>query len=189
MNFNQHSDLLGQHAFLSGSKYHWINYNEEKLSSVYLKFLAIKKGVELHDLAKRCIELGVKLPKSKKCLNQYVNDAIGYRMVPEQVLFYSLNAFGTADSICFRNNLLRIHDLKTGVSPVYMHQLEIYASLFCLEYDFKPKEIEIELRIYQSDEILVHVPFVDDIQNIMNKIIIFDKRIDKIKNEEESWTG
>lgn len=185
MNFNKHLGLVGQHAFLSGSKYHWINYDEEKLSSVFLKYLAVLKGTELHDLARKCIELGVKLPKTKNSLNQYVNDAIGYRMSTEQVLFYSDNAFGTADAISFRENLLRIHDLKTGVTPVSMHQLEVYTSLFCLEYNFKPKNIDIELRIYQAGEILVHIPEFEDIQNIMNKIILFDKKIEKIKEAEE----
>jgi hypothetical protein len=188
MNFKTHSEIRGEHAFLSPSKYHWINYDEEKLSSTYLKFLAIQKGVEYHELAYRAIRLGVKLPKSKKAFNMYVNDAIGYRMIPEQILYYSDNCFGTADTISFRDNLLRIHDLKTGVSPVSMHQLEIYASIFCLEYDAKPRELDIELRIYQIDNVLVHNPDYEDIMEIMNKIIIFDKKIEQLNLEEElSW--
>ena len=114
----------------------------------------------------------------------YVNDAIGYKMVPEQVLYYSDNCFGTADAISFRGNLLRIHDLKTGVIPAHMEQLEIYAALFCLEYKFKPSDIEIELRIYQSDEILYHKPTSEDIVPIMDKIITFDKIIGNIKEQE-----
>jgi len=187
MEFNKHSSLIGQHAFLSGSKYHWINYSEIKLSSVYTKFLAVQKGTELHDFAKRSIELGIKLPKSKKSLNQYVNDAIGFRMFPEQVLYYSDNAYGTADAISFKKNLLRIHDLKTGVTPVTPHQLEVYAALFCLEYNYSPKSIEMELRIYQFDEILVHIPEDDFIEYIMDKIISFDKIIENIKVKEELW--
>jgi hypothetical protein len=188
MNFNKHSDIEDQHAFLGGSRYHWANYDEEKLSSAYLKFIAVEKGIKLHELARNLIELGVKLPKSERALNLYVNDAIGYRMAPEVVLFYSYNAFGTADTICFRDNLLRIHDLKTGVSPVSIRQLEIYSALFCLEYGFNPKNITIELRIYQTDnEILVHNPLPEDIHQIMDKIIIFDKKIDKIKKEEERY--
>lgn len=185
MNFNKHSDLLGQHAFLSGSKYHWINYTEEKLSSVYLKYLAVQKGNALHEVARQCILLGIKLPKTKQSINQYVNDAIGYRMTPEQVLFYSVNAFGTADSISFRNKFLRIHDLKTGATPVSMHQLEVYSALFCLEYNVKPQEIDVELRIYQSGEVLIHNPSPDSILFIIEKIIIFDRKIEKIKSEEE----
>lgn len=31
MNFNNHLNLEGQHAFLGASKYHWINYAESLL--------------------------------------------------------------------------------------------------------------------------------------------------------------
>lgn len=185
MNFNKHYDLVGEHAFLSASKYHWVNYDGEKLSSSYLKFLAIQKGTELHDFASRCINLRQRLPKSKKSLNSFVNDAIGFRMKSEQPLFYSANAFGTADAISFRDDILRIHDLKTGVSPVSMRQLEIYSALFCLEYKVNPIDISIELRIYQGDEIVVHKPEGEDIRLIMDKIIEFDKRIELIKSEME----
>ncbi len=185
MNFNKHYDLVGEHAFLSASKYHWTNYDEEKVSASYLKFLAIQKGTELHDFARRCIDLKIRLPKNKKSLHCFVNDAIGYRMKSEQPLFYSVNSFGTADAISFRDNILRIHDLKTGVSPVSIRQLEVYSALFCLEYKVNPKEIEIELRIYQSDEIIVHKPEGEDIRQIMEKIINFDKRIELIKSEME----
>lgn len=188
MNFNKHLDLENEHAFLGGSRYHWVNYDEEKLDSAYLKFMAIEKGIQLHALAKSLIELGVKLPKSKRSFNQYVNDAIGYRMIPEQTLFYSYNAFGTADAICFRESFLRIHDLKTGITAVSMRQLEIYSALFCLEYSVNPIEIGIELRIYQTDnDIVVHTPLPEDVSYIMNKIILFDKKIDKLKKEEERY--
>lgn len=184
MNFNKHSNLEGQHAFLSASKYHWVNYDEEKLSNSYIKFLATQKGTELHDFACRCIKLGVKLPKNKKTLNLYVNDAIGFKMTPEQPLYYSDNCFGTADAICFRQNFLRIHDFKSGVTPASIRQLEIYAALFCLEYRMNPADIGMELRIYQSDEVLVHSPDPNHIRYIMDKIIMFDKQIDKLKLEE-----
>ena len=117
MTFNDHSRLRGQHAFLSASKYSWINYDHDKLAVVYTNFMATQKGTELHEFAAKCIELGQKLPRSKKTLNNYVNDAIGFRMTPEQVLYYSDNCFGTADAICFRDDILRIHDLKTGAIP------------------------------------------------------------------------
>ena len=184
MNFNKHSNLEGQHAFLGASKYHWINYSDEKVAEAYSKFLATQKGTVLHEFAAKCIQLGQKLPKSHKTLNMYVNDAIGFRLTPEQILYYSENCFGTADAIGFRNGLLRIHDLKTGVIPAHMEQLEIYAALFCLEYKIKPAEIEMELRIYQSDEILYHKPTVEDILPIMDRIITSDKIIKKIKAEE-----
>lgn len=184
MNFNNHLNLEGQHAFLGASKYHWINYSEDKVVESYNKFLATLKGTTLHEFAAQCIKLGQKLPKSKKTLNNYVNDAIGYKMIPEQVLYYSENCFGTADAICFRNRLLRIHDLKTGIIPAHMEQLEIYAALFCLEYKVKPSEIEMELRLYQNNEILYHTPTAEDIVPIMDKIITFDKVIRKIKEQE-----
>ena len=184
MNFNNHLNLEGQHAFLGASKYHWINYSEDKVVESYNKFLATLKGTTLHEFAAQCIKLGQKLPKSKKTLNNYVNDAIGYKMIPEQVLYYSENCFGTADAICFRNRLLRIHDLKTGIIPAHMEQLEIYAALFCLEYNFKPSDIDIELRIYQHDEVLCHNPSVEEIVPIMDKIITFDKAINKVKERE-----
>ncbi len=184
MNFNKHSSLEGQHAFLGASKYHWINYNEDKLASSYLNFLATMMGTRLHAYAAECILLGQKLPKSQKTLNMYVNDAIGFKMIPEQILVYSDNCFGTADTISFRNRLLRIHDLKTGETPAHMEQLEIYAALFCLEYNLKPADIEIELRVYQSNEIVYHNPTAEEIVPIMDKIVTFDKIINKIKSGE-----
>lgn len=184
MIFNKHTNLIGSHAFLSASKYHWIRYDDDKLVNTYKNFIAVQKGTELHDFAAQCIRLGQKLPKSKKTLNMYVNDAIGFNMTPEQVLYYSDNCFGTADSISFRNNLLRIHDLKTGEIPAHMEQLMVYAALFCLEYKVKPGEIDFELRIYQSDDILICNPTAEDILPIMDKIISFDKLIENIKNEE-----
>lgn len=185
MNFNKHFDLQGKHAFLGASKYHWINYSDDKLIESYSRFLAVQKGTVLHDFAAQCITLGQKLPKSRKTLNMYVNDAIGYKMTPEQVLYYSENCFGTADTISFRNGLLRIHDLKTGVIPAHMEQLLVYTALFCLEYKVKPAEIEVELRLYQNDEVLVHNPEVDEIAPIIDKITAFDKLIARIKSEED----
>jgi hypothetical protein len=173
--------MEGQHAFLSASKYHWVGYNEEKLTSAYANYLATQRGTELHDFACRCIRLGQKLPNSKKTLNMYVNDAIGFRMEPEQMLVYSDNCFGTADSICFRKNFLRIHDLKTGSTKASIRQLEIYEALFCLEYNINPTSIGAELRLYQSDEIIVHEPHPEDIIYIMDKIILFDKKIEKMR--------
>ena len=185
MNFIKHSNLEGQHAFLGASKYHWINYDADKVAESYSKFLAVQRGTILHAFAADCIKLGQKLPKSRKTLNMYVNDAIGYKMIPEQVLYYSDNCFGTADAICFRNNLLRIHDLKTGLIPAHIKQLEIYAALFCLEYKIKPGDIDMELRLYQSDEVLYHKPTVEDIAPIMDKIIAFDKIINRLKEQED----
>ena len=185
MNWNSHSNLVGQHAFLGASQYHWINYDEAKIAERYSTALAQQRGTELHEFAETCIKLGQKLPKSSKTLNMYVNDAIGYKMTPELVLYYSENCFGTTDAISFRNGLLRIHDLKTGVTPAHMEQLYIYAALFCLEYKMKPSDIEIETRLYQSDNIIVDNPTPEIIVPIIDKIITFDKVIRKIKEQEE----
>lgn len=183
MNFHNHSNLEGQHAFLGASKYHWINYDDEKLIAAYKKHKATLQGTILHDLASRLITLGVRLPKSNKTLNMYVNDAIGFKMQPEQILYYSENCFGTADAISFKKDTLRIHDLKTGEVPAHIEQLEVYAALFCLEYGYKPSEINIELRIYQNDQIIYYTPEVDEILPIMDKIVTFDRYIDQIKEE------
>lgn len=183
MDFKKHSDLSGKHAFLSPSNYHWINYDEEKLIKTYSKWQATEKGTRLHALAHDLISLGVKLPENNNTLNLYVNDAIGFKMTPEQVLYFSDNCFGTADAISFRRKILRIHDLKTGESKTSIRQLEVYAAIFCLEYKVNPYQIKIELRIYQSNNVMVAKPSPDDIQVIMDKIILFDKKIEKLRSE------
>lgn len=184
MNFNKHFNLEGRHAFLSPSQYHWIRYTDEKLAERFITSMAARRGTELHALAHQCIRLGVKLPSSKKTLNLYVNDSLGYRMVPEQILFYSDNCFGTADSIGFRRSTLRIFDLKTGENKTSVDQLLIYAALFCLEYKFKPFEIEYDLRIYQTDEVQLFDVKPVEIAQIMDRIITFDRMIDEMKMEE-----
>jgi len=86
MNFNEHLRLKDQHAYLGASKYHWVNYDDEKLINTYLRFQATQRGTELHALACMLINQGVKLQKSCQTLNMYVNDAIGFKMHPEQIL-------------------------------------------------------------------------------------------------------
>lgn len=185
MKFFRHSDLAGKHAILGASQYHWVNYDPEKIAQKYKSYIATLKGTEIHDFAARCIKLKQKLPKSKKTLNQYVNDAIGFGMTPEQPLFYSENCFGTTDAISFRNDILRIHDLKSGVIPAHMEQLMIYAALFCLEYRVKPQKIQIILRIYQNDEYVEYTPNPLEVKDIMDKIVESDKIIANLKSEEE----
>ncbi len=182
MIFNDHSRLKDQHAFLSASKYHWINYSEEKLTAVYNKHMAAERGTELHAFAAECIRLGIKLPDNTKTLNRYVNDAIIYGLTPEQTLYYSDNCFGTADAIGFNNNVLRISDYKSGDNTTSFHQLEIYAALFFLEYKRIPSsKINMILRIYQNDNYREYIPEPETIKKIMNTIITFDKRIEQIK--------
>lgn len=198
MNWNKHSAFKDKHSFLSASKYHWINYDADKIVQAWNTFEAAAVGTRIHAVAAELIELGIKLKNEKKTLNLYVNDAIGYKMQPETILYYSDNAFGTADAIAFRKdpktkrNFLRIHDLKTGANPAHMEQLMVYAAYFCLEYGYKPRDIDIELRIYQNDQVLIHNAFddfkedmtgYDMIEMIMNKIIAYDKIIDELKSE------
>ena len=185
MKFFRHSDLAGKHAILGASQYHWINYDPEKIAQKYKSYIATLKGTELHDFAARCIRLKQKLPKSKKTLNQYVNDAIGFGMTPEQPLYYSENCFGTTDAISFRNDILRIHDFKSGIVPAHMEQLMIYAALFCLEYQVKPQKIQTILRIYQNDEYIECIPNPLEVKDIMDRIVESDKIIAKLKSEEE----
>ena len=184
MNFEKHLNLEGLHAPFSPSQSSWLRYDDEKALEVYANRKASEIGTKLHQWAKDTIDLGIKQPRSKKTLYAYVNDAIGFKMSTEVILFYSKRFFGTADSISFRNGVLRIHDLKTGKIPAHMEQLEIYAALFCLEYKVKPGDIEMELRIYQNDEILYHNPTAEDILPIMDKIVHLNKILEKMDNEE-----
>lgn len=177
MIFNNHYKLEGLHAPFGASKSSWLRYDDEKAIQYLQNIKAAEMGTRLHAWAAETIKLGIKQPRSKNTISAYVNDAIGFRMDTEVVLFYSENFFGTADAISFRNNVLRIHDLKTGSTPVKMEQLEIYAALFCLEYKIKPSDIKFELRIYQNDDIIVHNPTSEDIVPIIDKIIHLNKII------------
>lgn len=222
MNYNKHLDLVGKHAFLGASKSSWINKDAAQILDAYAREYAASIGTALHDVARKHIQHRIKLTKAAKkevflsvvedyhipafavengidfdavfdVLVAYVNDAIGFRMVPEQILYYSDNCFGTADAISNLNGVLldhklRIHDLKTGVTPVHIEQLYVYVALFCLEYKVKPIELEeIDLRIYQTqrDEVLCANPELDEIVPIMDKIVTMDNRLNKIK--EENW--
>lgn len=193
MKFNYHRSLEGLHAPFSASQSHWLRYDDTKAREAYEKKKSAERGTRLHAWAKETIDLGIKQPKSKKTLYEYVNDAIGFKMSTEVVLFYTERFFGTADAISFRldpktgRNKLRIHDLKTGVvgkADSHIEQLEVYAALFCLEYKFKPAEIDIELRVYKKDEVVFCEPEPEDIVDIMNKIVHLDKLLAKIDNEE-----
>lgn len=195
MKFRTHYELEGKHAFLSPSKYSWINYTDERLAEVYKNQQMIQRGTELHRIAKDLITNEIRLPRTKQTLNMYVNDAIGYGMSPEVILKplpFSDNAYGTADSISYsdKNKFLRIHDLKTGSSPASMDQLKIYAAFFCLEYGDEigikhdPSQIDIELRIYQSDNVITHLPDPDEIKDIMDRTITGNDIIERLKSME-----
>ena len=195
MKLNKHSNLIGQHAFLSPSNVHWVNYTDEKLISVYEKrILAVERGTKLHEYACSAIELKRKQPKTKDTVCMYINDAIGFGMTPEQPLYYSDMCFGTTDAIKFDNKkkLLRIHDLKTGETPAHMDQLITYAALFFLEYGKQIKfdynldisDISIELRIYQKCEVIPYSPTTEEILTRMDLIVRMDKILQDRKAEE-----
>ena len=183
MIWKDHSKLAGLHAFLGASKYSWLGYSDEKLIETYMNAMAVEQGTIDHSFAATCIERKQKLA-GKSNLAQYVNDAIGFRMTPEQTLYYSDNCFGTADAIAFDKKFLRIHDLKTGKTPAKFDQLVIYAALFCLEYNVNPEDIQIELRIYQMGEIKVHIPESQDVRFVMGKIISADTILNQLKDNE-----
>ena len=207
MNFVKHLELRNKHSVLAPSQPYWLDYNEEDLYQKYVSSYAQAVGTALHELAETLITNRIKLKKTDKTMIlvhllqsgipraaidldrlynnfvTYVNDAIGFRLTPEQPLYYSDNCFGTADAISFRDNQLRIHDYKSGTTPAKIEQLMIYAALFCLEYRVKPGEIDIELRIYQNDEVKFHNPSADEIVPIMDTIIHHDKMINALNEE------
>lgn len=206
MIWNSHEKLLGTHAFLGASNYHWINWSDDIIEQKYYDKYAVTIGTLLHELAKECIDNKIRLTKSDKRLIDYklltnnipkksfnsefilqnllpfVNDAIGFKMDSEVLLYYSSFCYGTTDSICFneKDNILRIHDLKTGVVPAHIEQLMIYASLFCLEYNKKPQNFNTELRIYQNSDILVYNPEPEEIEKFMDIIVSRSEILKKI---------
>lgn len=205
MNWNRHSNLEGSHAFLSASKYNWLHKSSDELIEAYKNSYATTIGTMLHAYAADSIRFREKLRKADSkgvkfdlmrkgipeyaidmsiifpTLMSYVNDAVGFQMDPEVLLYYSDLCFGTADSIQVSDNTLRIHDLKTGTTPAKMDQLKIYAGLFYLEYGFKPEKMRTELRIYQTDEIIVHEPEVEEIREVMNAIVEQNRVLQQLK--------
>lgn len=176
--FNSHPKLEGTHAILPPSNPAWLRYDREKLLNRLRTLQAAALGTEFHDTAARNIKRGIKLLECEECpiLVDYVNDAVDFGMTPEQQLFYSFNCYGTADAIGFDevNRFLRIHDLKTGVTKASEDQLYVYAALFCLEYGFKPFEIEGELRIYQGDTVFEYPIDRMYLAHVRDKICVSD---------------
>lgn len=186
MLFKRHSNLAGDHAFLSPSSYHWINYTAEKLAHRFKTARASLEGVEQHRYAAEAITLREVQINNETTLGMFINDCIRWGMTPEQVLYYSDNCFGTADAISYTDRILKISDLKTGESRTSEHQLEVYAALFCLEYHIDPFTIrEIELRIYQNDAVREYIADPNHIAYIMDKIVEFDYRLNELRMEEE----
>lgn len=145
---------------------------------------AALEGVEQHRYAAICIEEKIVQDDETTTLGLYINQCIQYRMSAEVVLFYSPNAFGTVDAIAYRHRRLRISDLKTGVSRTSEHQLEVYAALFCLEYEIDPFSLrDIELRIYQDSTVREYIGDPYFIKGIMDKIEKFDKILNELRKE------
>ena len=205
MNWNRHINLEGSHAFLSASKYSWLTKSNEELVQSYTNSYAQAIGTLMHAYAADAIRFREKLRKSDSkgakfdlmrkgipefaidirvffpTVMNYVNDSIDYMMDPEVLLYYSDLCFGTADAIQVSGGVLRIHDLKTGATVAKIEQLKIYAALFFLEYGYKPEKLRTELRIYQSGDILVHEPEVEEIREVMEDIVEKDRVLQKLK--------
>ncbi len=181
MILNKHSNLKEKHAFLSASNYGWVHYDKDRLKKAWDASMAKYRGTELHELAEKHIKLGIPMIDNGSTVSKYVNDAIGYNMLPEVILYYSDNCFGTADALILSKGLLRIHDLKTGVRPTKFTQLLVYAALYCLEYLQDPYKIGYELRIYQNNEATIYKPEPDEVRAIMDKIIEMDRELDVLK--------
>ena len=207
MIFNEHSELKGKHAPFAPSNPYWLNYDSDRIVNNYISSYNVQIGTALHELAEELILMGEKLTKAdkkfvsyqlrkkgfnKKLLRRYVgdfypmfsayvNDAIDLELSPEVTLYYSDYFFGTADAINYikRDNLLEIHDLKTGTTPAKIEQLEIYAALYCLEYKVDPLKINYELRIYQGVNVVVHKPEPSVIRHHCDTIIFNNKVINQ----------
>lgn len=173
------------HALFGASNYHWINYSIIKMMDIKSSDKAKKLGTELHELAASLIKHRILLPDAEITLNMYVNDSIMLSLRPEQQLYFSEFFFGTADAIGIMEDTLYIHDLKTGKTPANMKQLYVYTAFFMLEYGLKPKNFkDIILRIYQSNKIVEEHPKNDIIVPIMDKILVADELLQKLKEEE-----
>ena len=180
MPLNKNLRLIGQHAFLSPSNYHWLDYDEDKLRRVYYQKQLTSRGDKLHAFAQQAIELRIKQADNGTTLSTYINDAIGFRMEPEIPLYYSDDCFGTTDAIGCREErwpdgkfmTLRISDLKTGLTPADMKQLLIYAGIFFFEYRslFDVRTTRTVLRIYQNDAIEELIPETPEILMVMDRI-------------------
>ncbi len=195
MYWNKHPEFEGKHAFLSASQYHWMAWSDEILKQRYKNSFANDVGTIIHELASKCIKRGIKLsdddvtliimtlkdnyiPDNVYDINRiignlknFVNDSIDNRMSSEVLLFYTENAFGTSDAISFDGKKLKIFDLKTGAIQAHFEQLLLYAAYFCLEYNQDPHNFDIDLRIYQNNEIAKFEPTGDEVQYYIDTVI------------------
>ena len=179
-------EYAAQQITLGHKKSNVKGISQEIENYICTKYTFTNGKSELSNYGKILLDNLIYIPKEVfETVKHYVNDAIGYKMVVEQPLVYSDNIFGTADSIIFKDNLLRIHDLKTGSHEANMEQLETYAALFCLEYDIRPSEIAFELRLYQWDGIVIHKPTVEDLLPIIDSIVTIEKIAYSVEKENK----
>jgi hypothetical protein len=68
-----------------------------------------------------------------------------------------------------------------------MKQLYVYAAYFCLEYGFKPYEIEGELRLYQNDAIVGEVIDRVFLTQVISTTVAHQRVIDEEEMEGEAW--
>lgn len=184
MIWNEHSELVGQHAPFGASQHAWVRYDDEKFIEVYKNKKAAPMGTRLHAFAAEAISLRRKL-EGEDSLAMFVRDSIDFKMRPEQPLWYSPRFGGTADAISYRRGILRIFDLKTGKNEADIEQLQIYAAYFCLEYKIQPKNIKsIILRLYQFDKITEEIADRELIHDLMVNIAHKDRLGKKIDLEE-----
>jgi hypothetical protein len=193
MSLKRNFSIIGKHAFLSPSTYHWLEYDDEKLRRVYFQRQQAALGDKTHTLAQQLIELGIRLPDNKTTLSMYVNDAIGFRMEAEVPLVYSDECFGTADACGYRVErgipTLRISDLKTGINPADMRQLKIYAAIFFYDFEFH-KDVDsifgtrIILRIYQNDAIVEEEADPAEILQVMERIKYLSEAVASLRKED-----
>lgn len=207
MIWNDHRYLQGQHAFLGASKPQWIKWDDQTLIQRFNTSHAADVGTAIHALAKDLIEARMVITENDEHLIDmtifknvrkaypngydkvailtnlipYVRDAIGFRMSPEVILYYSDNCFGTTDAISFdeKEKILRISDLKTGTMPVHEEQLFIYDALFCIEYGRDPRKIKFENRFYQNGKITLFTPDSSLIKNFMDIAIKDNTKIEE----------
>lgn len=181
MEFNKHYELNGKHSYLSPSQYTWLNYEEGKMKRRWMNEKKKEEGTYLHEMASMMIKTRTEAADISKAINLFVNDAIGFRMASEVVLKYSDNAFGTADAISFdaKKKILRIHDLKTGLTKPSFKQLDIYAAYFCLEYGIDPTKITVIERLYQGMGYVENIPAPVDIKWTMERVIAADAEVNE----------
>ena len=181
MSYQYSFDRLPDHAIFSPSQPSWLNYTEEQTIERYRKAQATEMGTRLHEWAAETISLNIRQSRTRKTLNMFINDAIGFHMIPEDDrthatrFVYSEFFFGTCDAYCYNHGILRIHDLKTGKGPVHPEQLEIYAALFYLQEKLDPYKNQTILRIYQNDDVVEWEPDPERIKGIMDLIVDRDK--------------